>query len=232
MKNAITLTDLPRLAELFYEAAQKNHALLLAPIACEVLHKTMVAPLPEPAAPVSNDTIARSKRILALVDDYHDRPTQETRTALRKALMDEFESTKRSTISPRLTNEQIANFWVTSWQGGDIPTDRTLTEQRKNFARAVERAAMASSPAAPEYKPEYSTITDHNGKVTGVHWVNADKAPIPPASTASIAKASAEALAWYDNEQAEAGITRDSFHLFVLDLLATCAQQGSSDADR
>ncbi|WP_206118763.1 hypothetical protein [Chromobacterium fluminis] len=38
------------------------------------------------------DAIARSKRILALVDDYHERPTADTRTALRIALMDEFES--------------------------------------------------------------------------------------------------------------------------------------------
>lgn len=36
------------------------------------------------------DAIARSKRILALVDDYHDKPTSDTRAALRHALMDEF----------------------------------------------------------------------------------------------------------------------------------------------
>lgn len=37
-----------------------------------------------------SDSIARSVRILRLVDDYHDNPTANTRTALRVALMDEF----------------------------------------------------------------------------------------------------------------------------------------------
>lgn len=40
----------------------------------------------------TGDVIARSKRILALVDDYHENPTADTRTTLRKALMDEFEA--------------------------------------------------------------------------------------------------------------------------------------------
>ncbi|MDW5419166.1 hypothetical protein R6242_21565 [Iodobacter sp. CM08] len=35
------------------------------------------------------DAIARSKRILALVDEYHEKPVADTRTALRIALMDE-----------------------------------------------------------------------------------------------------------------------------------------------
>jgi ribosomal protein L29 len=38
------------------------------------------------------DAIARSKRILALVDEYHEKPTTDTRTALRIALMNEFEA--------------------------------------------------------------------------------------------------------------------------------------------
>lgn len=41
---------------------------------------------------LNHGAIERSKRILALVDDYHEKPTTETRTALRVALMDEFES--------------------------------------------------------------------------------------------------------------------------------------------
>jgi hypothetical protein len=39
-----------------------------------------------------DDAIARSRRILALVDTYHERPTADTRTELRKALMNEFTS--------------------------------------------------------------------------------------------------------------------------------------------
>lgn len=41
----------------------------------------------------ASDVIARSKRILGLVDDYHDKPTNDTRAALRHALMDEFTAT-------------------------------------------------------------------------------------------------------------------------------------------
>lgn len=41
--------------------------------------------------PAPRDAIARSKRILGLVDSYHENPTQHTRTALRVALMDEFQ---------------------------------------------------------------------------------------------------------------------------------------------
>lgn len=39
-----------------------------------------------------DDAIAKSKRILALVDDYAERQTSERRTALRVALMNEFEA--------------------------------------------------------------------------------------------------------------------------------------------
>lgn len=41
-----------------------------------------------------SEAIARSVRILRLVDDYHDNPTANTRTALRIALMDEFAGPK------------------------------------------------------------------------------------------------------------------------------------------
>jgi hypothetical protein len=37
-----------------------------------------------------DDAIARSKRILAMVDTYHERPDRMNRNALRGALMDEF----------------------------------------------------------------------------------------------------------------------------------------------
>ncbi|OJA71088.1 hypothetical protein BGV72_31545 [Burkholderia ubonensis] len=45
-----------------------------------------------PADAGSGDAIARSKRILALVDEYHEKPTSDNRTSLRKALMAEFET--------------------------------------------------------------------------------------------------------------------------------------------
>lgn len=45
------------------------------------------------------DAIARSKRILALVDEYHENPTRDTRTVLRVALMDEFQPEPRAEVT-------------------------------------------------------------------------------------------------------------------------------------
>ncbi len=39
---------------------------------------------------LSQEVIARSKRILALVDEFVDQPTSDKRTALRTALLNEF----------------------------------------------------------------------------------------------------------------------------------------------
>lgn len=48
--------------------------------------------------PEPRDAIARSKRILALVDEYHENPTRDTRTALRVALMNEFHQEPKTTV--------------------------------------------------------------------------------------------------------------------------------------
>lgn len=50
----------------------------------------------EPSVP---DAISRSKRILALVDDYHDKPTNDTRAALRHALLEEFTEAPEAPIT-------------------------------------------------------------------------------------------------------------------------------------
>lgn len=50
----------------------------------------------DPVQPEPRDAIERSKRILGLVDSYHENPTQHTRTALRVALMDEFQREPRA----------------------------------------------------------------------------------------------------------------------------------------
>ncbi|KVO11763.1 hypothetical protein WJ73_19655 [Burkholderia ubonensis] len=59
-----------------------------------------------PADAGSGDAIARSKRILALVDDYHEKPTSDNRTSLRKALMAEFETAPPTARVASLTDEQ------------------------------------------------------------------------------------------------------------------------------
>ncbi|HKT63466.1 MAG TPA: hypothetical protein VJR91_07800 [Burkholderia sp.] len=53
----------------------------------------------EPGKPEPRDAIARSKRILGLVDEYHESPTRDTRTALRVALMDEFQAQPRAEVT-------------------------------------------------------------------------------------------------------------------------------------
>ncbi|WP_240202640.1 Lar family restriction alleviation protein [Burkholderia sp. LMG 13014] len=65
------------------------------------------SPLPEAAPPAQvatrqpepRDAIERSKRILTLVDDYHEKPTRDTRTALRVALMYEFQREPRAEVT-------------------------------------------------------------------------------------------------------------------------------------
>nr|WP_179254143.1 hypothetical protein [Burkholderia sp. AU33423] len=54
----------------------------------------LVAQQPEP-----RDAIERSKRILTLVDDYHEKPTRDTRTTLRVALMYEFQREPRAEVT-------------------------------------------------------------------------------------------------------------------------------------
>ncbi|MDR8105594.1 hypothetical protein KPB04_28060 [Burkholderia cenocepacia] len=52
-----------------------------------------------PGQPAPRDAITRSKRILGLVDSYRENPTQHTRTALRVALMDEFQPEPRAEVA-------------------------------------------------------------------------------------------------------------------------------------
>ncbi|MDN7820477.1 hypothetical protein [Burkholderia vietnamiensis] len=52
-----------------------------------------------PDQPEPCDAIARSKRILMLVDEYHENPTRDTRTALRVALMDELQPEPRAEVT-------------------------------------------------------------------------------------------------------------------------------------
>lgn len=50
---------------------------------------------------------------------------------------------------------------------------------------AFVSAVLTASAIDAEYKPEYKTITDHNGRVTGVQWVNAADAPVVGATQAT-----------------------------------------------
>ncbi|OJB35403.1 hypothetical protein [Burkholderia ubonensis] len=75
-----------------------------------------------PADAGLGDAIARSKRILALVDDYHEKPTADRRTTLRQALMVEFETAPPAARMARvasLTREQVSEVWDSMPGGGD-----------------------------------------------------------------------------------------------------------------
>ncbi|WP_198341564.1 hypothetical protein [Burkholderia ubonensis] len=103
-----------------------------------------------PADARSGDAIARSKRILALVDDYHESATTSARSAarhaLRVALMDEFETARPTARVASLTNEQIAAIarqHATSFvDGDDAITDMFFEgESYLEFARALLNGA-------------------------------------------------------------------------------------------
>lgn len=59
---------------------------------------------------VTEDAIAKSKHVLAAVDDYHDRPTQETRSALRHLLMDEFTAAARASALLRAPSSNASQL--------------------------------------------------------------------------------------------------------------------------
>lgn len=73
---------------------------------------------PATQQPEPRDAIARSKRILGLVDEYHENPTRDTRTALRVALMDEFQPEPRDEVTgwqPIATapaDTEVIVFWL------------------------------------------------------------------------------------------------------------------------
>ena len=78
-----------------------------------------------------DDAIARCKRILALVDTYAERPDRMNRTALRVALMTEFEE-GRTVFTPTERDEAIER----EIKARDWPTNP------KNAARAGWHAAL------------------------------------------------------------------------------------------
>ncbi|WP_340700849.1 hypothetical protein [Burkholderia cenocepacia] len=85
------------------------------------------------------DAIARSKRILALVDEYHENPNRDTRTALRVALMDEFRPTapdENAYVAKRLS-EALADAYTTL-----VGDDKADADEDLNAIERVARAAQ------------------------------------------------------------------------------------------
>ncbi|KVP59308.1 hypothetical protein WJ91_12590 [Burkholderia ubonensis] len=99
-----------------------------------------------PADAGSGDAIARSKRILALVDDYHEKPTADSRTTLLQALMAEFETAPPAARMASLTDDAIAAMarqHATSFvDGDDAITDLFFEgDSYLEFARAIRNGA-------------------------------------------------------------------------------------------
>ncbi|KVV07358.1 hypothetical protein [Burkholderia ubonensis] len=93
-----------------------------------------------PADAGSGDAIARSKRILALVDDYHEKPTADSRTTLRQALMAEFETAPPAARVASLTDA-----------ARDVLSERFRQVEQEGWTPTHEwndRAALSACAAA------------------------------------------------------------------------------------
>ncbi|KWZ53340.1 hypothetical protein WK57_30595 [Burkholderia ubonensis] len=92
-----------------------------------------------PAGAGSGDAIARSKRILALVDDYHEKPTADSRMALRKALMAEFESTAPAARVASLTDEQILLIASQTLDADTAPPPREVVKFARDLLNGADQ---------------------------------------------------------------------------------------------
>jgi hypothetical protein len=89
----------------------------------------------------ANDSIAKSKRILALVDDYCDNICSDTRTALRKALMQEFEDSGLTMTSQLASSirEAIGIAYHRADHAGSVVRKKYWDDVRARFDAAVQR---------------------------------------------------------------------------------------------
>lgn len=117
---------------------------------------------------MSNDAIAKSKRILALVDDYHDKPTNDTRTALRKALMDEFEPHDRAALQAQ-QGEKFHHY----------PALSNATSAAVKKVRATRQALRAQQGEAKD-APAPATLSDDE---IIAQWLEFDSWPMNSGAT-------------------------------------------------
>ena len=90
---------------------------------------------------LSLDPIARSKRILALVDDYHDRPTVEQRRLLRVALMNEFDCLLATQPASSSEKERSAPEGYASWHDAAVG-ERALRVAAEHAVAASAREGL------------------------------------------------------------------------------------------
>jgi hypothetical protein len=111
------------------------------------------------AADVGGDAIARSKRILALVDEYVDKQTRDNRTALRGALLDEFQSLLASRPVPQASGQdERAGFeawYAPMFAGGEVAnmprrSNGEYVSPQAQIAWMAYRAALAAKSEQPQ----------------------------------------------------------------------------------
>ncbi|WP_256097487.1 hypothetical protein [Burkholderia cenocepacia] len=132
-----TLTDL---AHEIYAAAQTAPGEGIEDAARRI-EALLATQQPEP-----RDAIARSKRILGLVDEYHENPTRDTRTALRVALMDEFQPEPRAEVTNPFRELLEALIDIYDDQRNNAPEARCYVEGAWSEVLDEARALLAPLP--------------------------------------------------------------------------------------
>lgn len=96
--------------------------------------------------PAALNDVARCVRILRLVDDYHDNPTANTRTALRVALMDEL-ATQPQAPQGAVTDAEVESAKLLLGNFNPNGNGRTVRVMLESFLRV-----RGAAPETPEGK--------------------------------------------------------------------------------
>ncbi|MBZ5795939.1 hypothetical protein K8353_38060 [Burkholderia contaminans] len=121
--------------------------------------------------PEPRDAIARSKRILGLVDAYHENPTSDTRTALRVALMDEFQPEPAScgVIAAALTVIEADRSQTLTNEHVDA-LDIAIKIQRGELTLPDPRAEVTDELA--KLRNALTSINGIRNSIIGLHTLN------------------------------------------------------------
>ncbi|KWO62595.1 hypothetical protein [Burkholderia territorii] len=154
------------------------HALLAAAPNPRASDATVQADAPAEAR-LTDDAIARSKRILALVDNYLDFPCVERRWAIRNALMDEFQAAPTQQPSGEVTDDKT-NVLIKTLS--DIIHDQTVAMQSAIIEWQHGKGAEAglswivNTLEGPGYLPDFDAPHGKHAQF----WFNANQAnPLP-----------------------------------------------------
>ncbi|HDR9259604.1 TPA: hypothetical protein QDB21_005626 [Burkholderia vietnamiensis] len=108
-----------------------------------------------------SDAIERSKRILSLVDAYHENPTQDTRTTLRKALMEEFEAAP-SAADDKADAELLRGLLSLAWHW-----DVRAETNRRAASLSARFVASVTSYGPPNARRDIARLIEASKKHGG-----------------------------------------------------------------